>query len=346
MTTTHITLLVPGLTKNFPYHTKQLPHLPALETILARSNHTPVSEDSFSSSVLQQFKIDQNISCNAAIDRYADSGNKDERIWMHVDPVYMEADKDRLILRGNQVLELDKDSADMLLKELNALYADDGYVFECYHPHRWYLSVPHLPASKFHSLENVLGRSVEPFLPTGDDQSHWHRFMNEVQMLLHASEINHQRAIEQQYPVNSVWCWGPGHIPELSDSGWDAVVTDDVFVKGLSLLTNSPVYPVPQSTDELLGQALTKKPHGESQILMVMGETEEDLLSQDINDYQNKLLMLEKNWFSPLLKALKSNTVSSINIQTCHGDGYQLNKKMLRRFWRKNKKQPLANDDN
>ncbi len=345
MTTVNITLLVPELFKGLGSDSNQLPRYEALETLLARSDHIKTTADSYCACVLQQFKLDTELNTfpSAAISRYADSGCKDDRVWMHVDPVYMQADKDRLILRGNQMLDLDKASADALLMELNALYAEDGYLFECYYPHRWYLRLPQVPLSRFQSLAHVLGRSVEPFMPEGEDQTHWRRFMNEVQMLLHASEVNQQRFEQQQYPVNSVWCWGPGEIPESLPSTWDAVYTDEVLVKGLSLLSDTQAYQLPESATGLLQHWQSHCTKPESHVLVVLEQAEEAILSLDMNSAQEKLQHMEQHWFKPILEALKKNEIASINLLACNGMQYQLNKKQLRRFWRQRKKISLDN---
>lgn len=340
MTTTNITLLVPDLFKGIARDSNQLPRFEALETLLARSDRIKTTTDSFYACVLQQFHIDAELNCfpSAAVSRYAESGCKDERVWMHVDPVFMQADKDRLILRGSHMLELDKSTADLLLQELNKLYAEDDYLFECYHPHQWYLRLPHAPLSRFQALSNVLGRSVEPFMPEGEDQTHWRRFMNEVQMLLHAADVNQQRLEQQQYPVNSIWCWGAGEIPGSLQSPWDEVYTDDVLVKGLSLLSDTQVHQLPESATELLQHWPSNRNSNKSQVLVVHTQNEADLLNLDMNYTIEKLQRMEQYWFKPLLQALKNKDISSISLLACDGMQYRLDKKQLRRFWRPRKR--------
>ncbi|MCZ7655242.1 MAG: hypothetical protein M5R42_14705 [Rhodocyclaceae bacterium] len=55
----------------------------------------------------------------------------------------------------------------------------------------------------------MTGRTIEPFLPQGDDAREWRRFINEAQVLLHNHPINMAREAEGRPTVNSLWPWGP-----------------------------------------------------------------------------------------------------------------------------------------
>jgi hypothetical protein len=340
MTTQYISLLIPDLFECISKVQRPIPRLAALETLLARADQLVDSADAYYPCVLNQFdlKVEPDTIPVAAVSRYADSGYKDDKVWMHVDPVYIEADKDRLILRGNSMLEVDKVVATGLLQELNTLYAADGLQFESFYPERWYVSLPQQPESRFYALSEALGRSVEPFLPKGEDQTHWHRFLNEVQMLLHAAEVNQQRAKHNQYPINSVWCWGPAKIPEQVGAHWDTVYSEEPFAKGLAMLADVPVYSVPSSAESVIDMLYATDTVNEGHTLVVIEPSEEDILSVDTRHHIDKLSMLEKNWFEPLLQALKKNHIASVSLLTCNGVQYRLEKHCLRRFWRKRKK--------
>jgi hypothetical protein len=345
MTTQHISLLIPDLFECISKAQQSIPRLAALETLLARADQHVDTADAYYACACEQFdfEVDSNAIPVAAVSRYADSGRKDDKVWMHVDPVYIEADKDRLILRGSGMLEVDKAESTALLQELNTIYAEDGWLFESFNAARWYVRLPQQPGSCFHDLGEALGRSVEPFLPKGADQTHWHRFMNEVQMLFHASEVNQQRAQQNQYPINSIWCWGPGEIPEQVSADWHAVYAEEPFIRGLAMLADTPVYSVPASAETVIDKASATDIVNEVHMLVVIEPSEEDILSTDINHHLDKLSMLEKNWFAPLLQALKQNRVASVSLLTCNGVKYRLNKHHLRRFWRKRKKISLSN---
>ncbi len=313
-----------------------MPRLAALQTLLARADQQVGTAKPYHACVADQFELqhDADSIAVAAVSHYADSGRKDDKVWMHVDPVYMEADKDRLVIRGSDVLELQRSEVDALQQELNNLYADDGYRFEAYAGNRWYMCLQQRPKSRFHAMDEVLGRSVEPFLPQGADQTHWHRFMNEVQMLLHASAVNQQRVGQDQFPVNSIWCWGPGKMPEQVRGHWHAVFSDEPFVKGLALLAGTTVHSMPASAEALLDKAAVTDKSSEVHALVVIEQSEEDMLSLDSHYHIDKLSKLENNWFAPLLRALRQRRIASVSLLPCNGVTYKLKKNHLWRFWR------------
>ena len=42
----------------------------------------------------------------------------------------------------------------------------------------------------------------------------WYRLINEIQMFMHGHEINQKRLENGLLPINSLWCWGGGQLPE------------------------------------------------------------------------------------------------------------------------------------
>lgn len=342
MTASHLTLVIPGLFESMARQNQVMPRYHALETLLAKSNKLPSRANTYQDYILKQYKTDlQTAECVAAVSRYADSGYLDDKIWMQLSPVFLNIDKDRLILQGQSMLSVSSHEADILVNELQNLYKDEGWRFENYHPERWYVSIDKLPDSMFHVYYDALGRSVEPFLPQGSDQTEWHRILNEMQMLLHASEVNQARTEKSQYPINSVWCWGAGKIPASVDSHWHTVYTDDVFCKGLSLLSLDPVFDLPEHVDGLKKNISShievKQSDKVWHELVVMRQTEEDCLSLDFSHYTQRLSTLENNWFQPLLNGLKQGQYTSVTLIACDGYQYQIEKKHLRRFWKKRK---------
>lgn len=337
MTKQHITLLIPGLFNSIAALPRTMPQFTALETLISRADQSELKQTAFYACVLDLFAIgSQHTIPIAAVSRYADGGDPDDYVWIHIDPVYLKADKDRLILQGSEILDMQMHEANTVIQELNAQFGADGWYCEAFTPHRWYARLPRQPEAHFHTLVDALGRSVEPYMPTGLQQSEWHRFMNEAQMLLHASSINHQRAQDDKFPVNSLWCWGPGKLPKHVTSSWHHVFSNEPFVKGLALLSKSRLNALPMTAAEVLtGLSVSPDVLDDQQILIVLESTEKDILSLNFEHYLDRLTEHENNWFSPLLRALKSKQIESINLLSCNGRKYSLKRHHLRRFWRK-----------
>jgi len=342
MTTSHITLVIPGLFDSLSRQNQVMPRYNALEMLLAKSDKSLYEADSYHDYILKQYQVElKTAGCVAAVSRFADSAYLDNNLWMQLTPVFLNADKDRLILQGQSMLSIKQREADKLISELNDCYKEDGWRFESYDPERWYVSIDKHPDSLFHGYFDALGRNVEHYLPRGKDQTEWHRVVNEIQMLFHASEVNQVRIENSHYPINSVWCWGIGEIPQSVNSHWHMVYTNDVFCKGLAMLSHNPVFDLPEHADVLqkniLSDAGVKQDHEELQNLVVLQQSEEDCLSLDFSHYTKRISELEENWFQPLLNQLKQGLCASITLIACNGFSYRIEKKHLRRFWRRQK---------
>lgn len=66
------------------------------------------------------------------------------------------------------------------------------------------------------SLERVIGRDVDPWLPAGPSGRLLRRLQNEMQMLLYTHPINEARAERRELPINSLWFSGTGRLPAPS----------------------------------------------------------------------------------------------------------------------------------
>ena len=157
-------------------------------------------------------------------------------------------------------------------------------------------------------------------------------------MLLHASPVNHQRAQQNKHPINSVWCWGPGKLPQQVNSDWHSVYANEPFVKGLAMLSDTPVNAVPASVGHIITESTSSDANNEHHTLVVLESSEEDILSLDSGHYLEKISMLEQQWFAPILQALNTRRLASVSLLSCNSARYQLSKRQLRRFWRKRKR--------
>ena len=61
----------------------------------------------------------------------------------------------------------------------------------------------------------IIGEMLRPNLPRGRDARLVERWMNELQMLLHAHPVNVARGERRLPPVNLVWLWGFGAAPRI-----------------------------------------------------------------------------------------------------------------------------------
>jgi hypothetical protein len=124
--------------------------------------------------------------------------------------------------------------------------------------------------------------------------------INEAQMVLHAHPVNEAREARGEPAVNSLWLWGAGRLPASAHCAWQSVAADDPAVLGAARLAG--------------GRHLAA-----------------------LDALRAPLEALERDWFAPLLAALRAGRVGmltlhvpdaaeAVSFETIRGD--------LRRFWR------------
>lgn len=171
----------------------------------------------------------------AALMRQYDLADADGRSWLRADPAHVRADlgAGRLLACGE--LGLDEAEAAALLAPLKPLFGDDGCPISAGAPSRWYLSLPRdarLPT--FAAPARVLGDDIYAHLPEGDLGRRWRRLLSEAQVTLHNHPINAQRVRDGRLPVNSLWFWGGGALPDHVRSAHRRVASDDLMLAALA----------------------------------------------------------------------------------------------------------------
>ena len=322
----NITLFIPDLFSNAlasSYHDSQ--KLEALELFLGRAKVTQqnaISNYRFISELLNfQIGGEQDIPV-AAVSRLLDAEERPDGYWLRADPVHLHADRDSLVLFDIPQGSLNQHDALALAAELRESIHAMGWELEVPIADRWYIKCTSPANILTTELDQVIGRDIQNYLPNGKDASNWHRLMTEIQMLLHSSEVNEVRQSKGELAVNSIWFWGAGELPEIVERNWSAVYSDDVFVKGLAMLSNTPCFALPDKAELLLsGEENTPE------ILVVMNVVSSSEAQQDYE-------VLERNWFLPLLEKMRAGEVKDLKIRTKR-HCFELRKNDLNKFWRR-----------
>ncbi len=165
----------------------------------------------------------------AAITRQADAGgDASGNAWLRADPVYVRPDLGgaRLMAWGN--LGLTAAEADAFLEPLRPIFDDAGLPISATAPERWYLQLPkdcQLP--EFTPPAEGLGEDLLAHLPEGPEGRRWRLLLNEAQVTLHNHPRNVERAAAGLVPVNSLWFWGGGVLPESVTCKVASVISED-----------------------------------------------------------------------------------------------------------------------
>jgi len=205
-----------------------------LAAVLAQADRQPDGQAGREAQWLRAFDVLPRRLAVAAITRQMDVGDARPGTWLRADPAWVRADMTSARMLACGELGLSADEAQALVAPLRSLFGDEGFPIDAPTPSRWYLRLPEqarLPA--FSAPDAVLGDDLHTHMPAGDEGRRWRRLLNEAQVLLHNHPLNAQRLRAGKPPVNSLWFWGGGTLPDHVRCNAAALVSDDAT--GLAL---------------------------------------------------------------------------------------------------------------
>lgn len=166
----------------------------------------------------------------AALSRQRDRGDAGASAWLRVDPVHVRPDINGARLLGwGDGLQVSPDDADAFIAALRPLFGDAGFQLDATSPERWYLRMePGTPLPEFRDPAEALGTDLGDEIDTSPQHRRWRTLESEVQVVLHNHPANRERAQRGLPPVNAVWCWGGGVLPQAVArvDGWTLASRD------------------------------------------------------------------------------------------------------------------------
>lgn len=132
------------------------------------------------------------------------------RAWGLLSPVHWRVGSDSVHLADPASLALDEAASRMLFEVIRPWFESEGFVLAWGAALRWYASHPSLERLATASIDRVIGRNVDRWLPAQPEARLVRRLQNEVQMLLHTHALNAEREAAGLAPVNSFWLSGCG----------------------------------------------------------------------------------------------------------------------------------------
>jgi len=313
-----LTLLIPELLWPEPDDRDTLDHVacPSLNALLARSRLSRRWPQSLEATLTDLFEQPENAAYAPFRLLGESTGPETERKhWLCADPVHLRLLQERLILADSREFGIELEEAQALADSLNT-HLGDTCRFHVAAAERWYLEV-HDSALQIEldtpPLSAATGRNVERMVPETPAARELRKLHNEAQMLLHAHPVNEAREAAGRMPINSLWLWGAGRLPERGDDDvcrFDGIWSLNPLAIGLARATGVPTHPVPVDATTFLEHAAPEAEH-----LVVL----EDLLApvqyEHGDDYRATLVDLEQRWFVPLRSALMAGKIRSLRIE-------------------------------
>lgn len=171
----------------------------------------------------------------AAITRQFLAGDAGDALWLSADPAWVEPDMNGVRLLACGRMQLDMETARALAEPLRPVFDEAGMSLEISAPDHWHLRLPaDMSVPSFAAPEQALGEDLAQHLPQGAEGRRWRVLLNDIQVLLHQQPLNARRRARGMSPVNSLWLWGGGRLPEACRSALAGVVSDDLLLRALA----------------------------------------------------------------------------------------------------------------
>ena len=296
-------ILLPGLLRKEKNRAFSLPD--AITLLCTRGRHESWSNiPDTESFLLAEFGI-PNQTGIGAITGLADGLDTEQDYWIRIDPVHLHLNRDQLILLDTKTFELQQDEADKLAHTINQHFKNEEFHILTPCPNRWYMRFNAEQNLAFHPKNQVVGQSINPYLPTGEKGMEWRVLINEIQMLLFEHPVNEARETRGELTINSLWPWAQGRLPVIAKRPWERILSQNPLAAGLAALGGLEHMILPPTADRWIDNI-------QSGDLVIL----EDLLAfeqfDDESAWNQAITNLEVNWFAPLLAALKSNRIDKL----------------------------------
>lgn len=133
--------------------------------------------------------------------------------WAWITPCHWHVGTDHIAMTHPQQLQLDPRDSMALLAAMQPYFEQDGLKLEYDSPTRWLARGEIFRQLATASLDRVVGREVDAWLPRSEAARPLRRLQQEMQMLLYTHPITDERTRGGLLPVNSFWISGTGALP-------------------------------------------------------------------------------------------------------------------------------------
>lgn len=222
----------------------------AARTWLARGDRLPDASLPRAAALRALFRSDAGRFASAAL-RHRCHDAAAAGTWLAADPAWVRSEATGARLMACPLSDVTAAQAEALAVEVRLLWAESGLALVVDTPSTWCARVPDATASvAFTDPPDALGVAMLECLPQGDAGRPWRRLFTETQVVLHEHPVNAGRVAAGLKPVNALWLWGVGALPERVESRVRVVASRDDVVNGLATLAGaSRVAPTPEAID-------------------------------------------------------------------------------------------------
>ena len=136
--------------------------------------------------------------------------------------------------------------------------------------------------------------------------------------------MNQRRERAGQPPINSIWLWGGGQLPDApAEVPYERIYGNTVLVRGLARWAGIPLQPLPESPESLLTAA-------PGRVLLYWEDLWQAVLAQDAAAWMQAVQRLE-SWARQMSRGVH------LRILPCTGESWHLIPGRWRDCWRRPK---------
>lgn len=191
--------------------------LPQLDKLLARLTPQPLDAgDEFSLSPPHERALARALGLpvtDGLIPWAALQAQATDGAWAFITPCHWQVGTNHIAMSGQELPDFPAQESQALLAAMQPYFEEDGITLQYEHPTRWLARGPLFDGLATASLDRVVGRNVENWIPRSAPAAKLRRLQNEMQMLLYTHPVNDARSARGVLPVNSFWLSGTGSLP-------------------------------------------------------------------------------------------------------------------------------------
>ena len=207
-----------------------IPQSEYLNQLIKLCDYSIIRNNSFEKEVCNDFNIEQqNDYPIAAILADEEFTSDSKYTFFQATPCYFSLQRDYYKFEKNLENECSPDELKILCADLNQHFSDNDQKFFIFERKLFFATKKYTNISTYfpEEINQVPNRS---FLPFGQDEVWWHKFINELQMFLFDYLINKKREESNQYPINSIWFSGGGKKIKANPYKQNKIVFSDLIL--------------------------------------------------------------------------------------------------------------------
>lgn len=282
---------------------------------LSRGDRLPDVPDPRMALARESFRFAAEAIPVAALRHHAHGGDARSGIWMCADPAYVRSEATGARLMACPLPDISGEEARSFAAALVPLFEEEGLSLVVDTAVGWCARLRDgAPEVAFTRPVDALGANLLDCLPQGDAGRPWRRLFNESQIALHAHPVNAERTAAGRLPVNALWFWGVGPLPDAVESGLALLASNDDVLRGLSMLAG--ILCVEPSPEALQGG------------VVAAGDV---LLDLDVPTQGGDLA----NWLGCFQRVLRDRRFGAIELRFPAGERFRVRHAHRLRFWRR-----------